>query len=40
MRQTFLPFALPDTGQAEIDAVTDAIRSGWVTTGPRTRQFV
>jgi len=39
MRQTFLPFALPDTGQTEIDAVADAIRSGWVTTGPRTRRF-
>jgi dTDP-4-amino-4,6-dideoxygalactose transaminase len=39
MRPTFLPFALPDTDQAEIDEVTDAIRSGWITTGPKVRQF-
>jgi perosamine synthetase len=39
MRQTFLPFALPDTDEAEIEQVTEAIRSGWVTTGPKTRQF-
>ena len=39
MRQTFLPFALPDTDQTEIDAVAEAIRSGWVTTGPQARRF-
>ena len=36
---TFLPFARPDIGDAEIAAVTEAMRSGWVTTGPVTRQF-
>ena len=36
---TFLPFARPDIGDAEIAAVTEAMRSGWVTTGPATRQF-
>lgn len=35
----FLPFALPDIGEAEINAVTQALRSGWVTTGPKTREF-
>jgi dTDP-4-amino-4,6-dideoxygalactose transaminase len=35
----FLPFALPDIGDAEINAVTQALRSGWVTTGPKTREF-
>jgi dTDP-4-amino-4,6-dideoxygalactose transaminase len=35
----FLPFARPDIGDAEIAAVTEALRSGWVTTGPATRQF-
>ncbi|MFN9727534.1 DegT/DnrJ/EryC1/StrS family aminotransferase [Acidovorax sp.] len=35
----FLPFARPDIGDAEINAVTEAMRSGWVTTGPVTRQF-
>ena len=35
----FLPFARPDIGPAEMDAVTAAMRSGWVTTGPKTREF-
>jgi dTDP-4-amino-4,6-dideoxygalactose transaminase len=35
----FLPFALPDIGDAEIAAVTEALRSGWVTTGPKTKAF-
>lgn len=35
----FLPFALPDIDDAEIDAVVACLRSGWVTTGPATRQF-
>jgi len=35
----FLPFARPDIGDAEIAAVTQALRSGWVTTGPKTREF-
>jgi dTDP-4-amino-4,6-dideoxygalactose transaminase len=39
MRDTFLPFALPDTDQAELDEIAEALRSGWVTTGPKTRQF-
>jgi dTDP-4-amino-4,6-dideoxygalactose transaminase len=36
---TFLPFALPDIGEEEIAEVTDTLRSGWLTTGPKTRQF-
>jgi dTDP-4-amino-4,6-dideoxygalactose transaminase len=39
VRSTFLPFALPDTDQTEIDEVAAAIASGWITTGPRTRRF-
>ena len=35
----FLPFARPDIGPAEIDAVSAAMRSGWVTTGPKTKEF-
>jgi dTDP-4-amino-4,6-dideoxygalactose transaminase len=35
----FLPFALPDIGEEEIAEVVDALRSGWLTTGPKTRQF-
>ncbi len=35
----FLPFALPEIGEEEIAEVVDCLRSGWVTTGPKTRQF-
>jgi len=38
-RTTFLPFALPHITQAEIDEVVDTLRSGWLTTGPRTKRF-
>jgi len=36
---SFLPFALPDIGEEEIAEVTAALRSGWITTGPRARRF-
>lgn len=39
MRETFLPFALPSVGEEEIAEVIDSIRSGWVTTGPKTKRF-
>ena len=35
----FLPYALPDIGEEEISEVVDSLRSGWVTTGPKVRQF-
>lgn len=35
----FLPFARPDIDEDEIREVTDTLRSGWMTTGPKTRQF-
>src|SRR5437588_3761783 len=38
-RTTFLPFALPHITQAEIDEVVDSMRSGWLTTGPKTKRF-
>jgi dTDP-4-amino-4,6-dideoxygalactose transaminase len=34
-----LPFALPDVGEREIEAVSEAIRSGWLSSGPRVKQF-
>jgi len=34
-----LPYALPDTDEAEIAEIAETIRSGWVTTGPKTHQF-
>jgi dTDP-4-amino-4,6-dideoxygalactose transaminase len=39
MTQPFLPFALPEIGEVEIAEVVDTLRSGWVTTGPKARQF-
>jgi dTDP-4-amino-4,6-dideoxygalactose transaminase len=39
MSSPFLPFARPDISEAEIAAVTQALRSGWVTTGPKAREF-
>ncbi len=38
-RTTFLPFAVPHITQAEIDEVVDTLRSGWLTTGPKTKRF-
>lgn len=35
----FLPFALPDIGDEEIAEVVDSLRSGWLTTGPKTKRF-
>lgn len=37
--QAFLPFARPDVGDAEIDAVSRVMRSGWLTTGAETQAF-
>jgi UDP-4-amino-4,6-dideoxy-N-acetyl-beta-L-altrosamine transaminase len=39
VREEFLPFSLPDIGQAEIDEVVDTLQSGWITTGPKTKTF-
>ncbi|ACD95207.1 DegT/DnrJ/EryC1/StrS family aminotransferase [Trichlorobacter lovleyi] len=36
---TFLPFALPDIGEEEINEALDSLRSGWLTTGPKTKRF-
>src|SRR6186713_2416573 len=35
----FLPFALPEIGDAEIAEVVDTLKSGWITTGPKARRF-
>lgn len=37
--QRFLPFSLPDITEQEIQEVVKTLRSGWVTTGPKTKQF-
>lgn len=38
-RPTFLPFSPPVLGEEEIAEVVDTLRSGWITTGPKTRRF-
>ena len=39
MSDNFLPFALPCLGEEEINEVVDTLRSGWLTTGPKTKHF-
>lgn len=34
-----IPFSPPDIGEMEIKEVVDTLRSGWITTGPKTKQF-
>ena len=34
-----IPFSPPDITQAEIDQVVEALKNGWITTGPKTKQF-
>ena len=34
-----VPFSPPDMSEAEIQQVAEALRSGWITTGPKTKEF-
>jgi dTDP-4-amino-4,6-dideoxygalactose transaminase len=34
-----IPFSPPDISEAEITEVAEALRSGWITTGPRTKEL-
>ena len=34
-----IPFSPPDVTEAEIAEVAEALRSGWITTGPRTKEL-
>ena len=34
-----IPFSPPDISEAEIEEVVQALRSGWITTGPRTKEL-
>lgn len=34
-----IPFSPPDMSEAEIQEVADVLRSGWITTGPKTKEF-
>lgn len=39
MREKFLSFSLPLIGDEEIQEVVETLKSGWLTSGPRVRQF-
>src|SRR5262245_16809798 len=39
MDKEFLPCHTPDIGEAEVQAVVETLRSGWLTTGPKVKQF-
>lgn len=39
MRSSFLPFSRPSITDGDIAAVGEVLRSGWITTGPRTAEF-
>ena len=34
-----IPFSPPDMSEAEIEQVAEVLRSGWITTGPKTKEF-
>ena len=38
-RQFKIPFSPPDVGEDEINEIADTIRSGWITTGPKTKKL-
>ena len=39
MEKRNISFSPPDISELEIEEVAKALRSGWITTGPRTKQF-
>jgi dTDP-4-amino-4,6-dideoxygalactose transaminase len=39
MRLSFLPFALPDLDNTELEQVKECFELGWLTTGPKTKEF-
>ena len=38
-RNIFLPFHQSSIGDEEINEVIDTLKSGWITTGPKTKLF-
>ena len=38
LKKRNIPFSPPDMTEAEVKEVADAILSGWITTGPRTKE--
>ena len=39
MEKRNIPFSPPDMSELEVEEVKQAILSGWITTGPRTKEF-
>ena len=39
MKLRNIPFSPPDMSEAEINEVAEALKSGWITTGPKTKEF-
>ena len=39
MKDMHIAFSPPDITEAEVEAVAETLRSGWITTGPKTKEF-
>lgn len=39
MKLRNIPFSPPDMSEKEVELVAEALRSGWITTGPKTKEF-
>ena len=39
LKKRNIPFSPPDITELEINEVVEALRSGWITTGPRTKEL-
>ena len=39
MDNSIIPFAIPDIGQREIEEVVSTLKTNWITTGPKVKQF-
>ena len=39
MKKRLIPFSPPDITRTEIKAVINTLKSGWITTGPKTKQL-
>ena len=39
MKHKNIPFSPPDMSEDEINEVADTLRNGWITTGPKVKEF-
>ena len=39
MKKYNIPFSPPDISEEEINEVIDTLKSGWITTGPKTKEL-